>query len=456
MYQHCHDEENLEAEEMDYISPNESAYQTLNKLGEVVGDNRKWSTGGRRAEEGEITEWLYRNLHREDAENIIDQYVWTLGSEVSRSRNTELLKWYDDTVEYPETDCDGYSDQKCITIPYEDLLVMIKENEWVSLSELKDAELNSELGGVGDWYYDTWLDEEGYEEVMDRFKEEIEDMTKRVEDEEDYLTIIEKKKEFMDLLSKLKFSMGSYDWRCKDNRMSSQDGKLTVCPRDLDIENNRIKFIYNGEAHLTPIEEFIHWAQGSVLDLNENVRIGKYRLIMETISPAEEITKIAIFDFDGTLMNTPHAEEGKREWEEKTGKPYPHIGWWSKRESLDNKVFNIKPIASTILDYTVESDDPHTLMIMLTGRLPQQADQVEEILNGYNILFDEYHYKDEGDTLKSKLNTIQSLLHRYPNVKFIEMYEDRVPHAIAFEEWGKENNVNIKVNVVTNDQEAFK
>ena len=78
------------------------------------------------------------------------------------------------------------------------------------------------------------------------------------------------------------------------------------------------------------------------------------------------------------------------------------------------------------------------------------------ILNGYNILFDEYHYKDEGATLKSKLNTIQSLLHRYPNVKFIEMYEDRVPHAIAFEEWGKENNVNIKVNVVTNDQEAFK
>ena len=106
------------------------------------------------------------------------------------------------------------------------------------------------------------------------------------------------------------------------------------------------------------------------------------------------VSEIAIFDFDGTLMDTPHPEEGKKEWEEKTAQPYPHIGWWSKRESLDNKVFNIKPIASTILDYTVESDDPHTLMIMLTGRLPQQADQVEEILNGYNILFDEYHYSN--------------------------------------------------------------
>ncbi len=28
------------------------------------------------------------------------------------------------------------------------------------------------------------------------------------------------------------------------------------------------------------------------------------------------------------------------------------------------------------------------------------------------------------------------------------MYEDREPHAIAFEQWGKENGVNIKVNLV--------
>ena len=86
---------------------------------------------------------------------------------------------------------------------------------------------------------------------------------------------------------------------------------------------------------------------------------------------------------------------------------------------------------------------------MLTGRLPKQAPQVENILNDYNIVFDEYHYKEDGDTLKSKINTIKSLLLRYPNVNFIEMYEDRVPHAIAFEEWGEENNIPIKVNVVT-------
>ena len=54
-------------------------------------------------------------------------------------------------------------------------------------------------------------------------------------------------------------------------------------------------------------------------------------------------------------------------------------------------------------------------------------------------------------TLNSKINTIKSLLHRYPNVDFIEIYEDREPHAIGFEEWGKENSVDIKVNLVESE-----
>ena len=147
-------------------------------------------------------------------------------------------------------------------------------------------------------------------------------------------------------------------------------------------------------------------------------------------------------------MKTPHPDTGKIEWEEKTGKDYPHRGWWSKRESLDTNVFNINPIKDTVMEYLAEYEDPNTLVIMLTGRLSNQADQVENILNSQGIIFDEYHYKNDGDTLSSKLNTIQSLLNRYPNVNFIEIYEDREPHAKGFEDWGKENNIDIKVNLV--------
>ena len=162
----------------------------------------------------------------------------------------------------------------------------------------------------------------------------------------------------------------------------------------------------------------------------------------------ENITKISIFDFDGTLMKTPHPEEGKKEWENFYNKDYPHIGWWSKPESLDDAVFNIEPIESTVSSYIKEKENPNTLVIMLTGRLPHQNDQIVELLSLHNIFFDEYHYKETGDTLSSKLNTIITLLNRYPNVSSIEMWEDREPHAISFKEWGRENNVPIEVNVV--------
>jgi len=85
---------------------------------------------------------------------------------------------------------------------------------------------------------------------------------------------------------------------------------------------------------------------------------------------------------------------------------------------------------------------------MLTGRLPHQHDQIIELLKFHKIVFTEYHYKESGDTLNSKLNSITTLLNRFPQVNYIEMWEDREPHAIAFEEWGKENNVKIEVNLV--------
>jgi hypothetical protein len=150
-------------------------------------------------------------------------------------------------------------------------------------------------------------------------------------------------------------------------------------------------------------------------------------------------------------MKTPDSTEGKKQWEEFYGEEYPHKGWWGKPESLDDAVFDIQPIESTVSDYKKEIKNPNTFVIMLTGRLPHQSSQVEELLALHNIYFKEYHYKSDGDTLSSKLNTIKSLLNRFPQVKEIEMWEDREAHVIAFEEWGKENGINIKVNYITDD-----
>lgn len=55
------------------------------------------------------------------------------------------------------------------------------------------------------------------------------------------------------------------------------------------------------------------------------------------------IRKLAAYDMDGTLLYTPEPEYGIKAYEENTGLKYPHMGWWSKPESLDYNIFDIKP-----------------------------------------------------------------------------------------------------------------
>lgn len=161
-----------------------------------------------------------------------------------------------------------------------------------------------------------------------------------------------------------------------------------------------------------------------------------------------DIKKISIFDFDGTLVDSPKPEDGMSIWEEVNGYEYPFKTWWDRVESLDQEVFDIDTIESTIYDYNEEYENEDTLVIMLTGRLSKFRDTVKKILYSKGLVFDEYHFKDIDNTLLSKVNKIEELLHRYPNVEEIEMWEDRKHHAKAFEIWGETNGIPINVNLV--------
>jgi len=433
---------------------NDKTLDIVKKIGDIVGVYIDDTQSGGMGSDGGLYTYLDAFLTEDDKDDVINEYLWALNSESGRVRAEQVTEYYEDEVTYiPYTSEFSYGPYT-IKIPYEDLLKKIKEHGIFTFSDLQDLEeeLNPCDCDLDDAYWGgDYIDDAGAEYVKEVLNAELERKLHKLEDDENYAEKIKLKKEFSEFLKKSGF--GFHNWMKK---WTSGDGKLQFLEKDLDLDEKMITFTYNGEKHKTSLEDFTPWVQGSVLDLNECVTVSKFRLIMETVGDPLDINKIAIFDFDGTLMDTPHAEEGKREWEEKTGSPYPHRGWWSKRESLDTEVFDIQPIKSTISDYVIENDVPTTYMVMLTGRLPNQKDQVEDILHTNDIVFDEYHYKDDGDTLKSKLNTIVSLLNRFPNTELIEMYEDREPHAIAFEEWGKENDVNIKVNLVTKPQLDFK
>jgi len=170
----------------------------------------------------------------------------------------------------------------------------------------------------------------------------------------------------------------------------------------------------------------------------------------------EKMTKLAIWDFDHTLINTPLPEVGMLEYTKKTGKEWPHKGWWSKPESLDDSIFDMPVIESVIADYEREKGDDSTLHVMLTGRMPHLSHLVEKILNDKGLEFHEYHYSTGGATEISKIRTLDALLEKYQDIEAVELWEDRMAHLPIFEAWGKKNCESgrikdFKINLVISD-----
>ena len=436
-YESYYDE--MDGDELNYMSFNDETIEHLKTIALLSGVS-DYPGKERQPNEGEINTFLEKYLPTNYYEDIGDEYLNSLSMEVSRSRQDSVREIYNDEVKYePSGNCTCYEADMCITIGYDDLLYFIKDNEMINFSDLKDIEVQPEIN-LEDSYHDTWLDDEGSETIISDLNDSIERVIGKITEDGDIdlVKLPIKREKWEKIFKDLGFKTSYNSLRI------SKDGNTWFDDGDVDYKNDKIKIRYKNRVHIIPLENLSDWTLGSVLDLNESIKYNK-RVLNESI---ENITKISIFDFDGTLMRTPHPEEGKKEWETFHNEDYPHIGWWSKPESLDDAVFNIEPIESTVDDYIKEKENPNTLVIMLTGRLPHHHDQIVELLLLHNIVFDEYHYKETGDTLGSKLHTIISLLNRYPNVSSIEMWEDREPHATSFEEWGKENGVNIEVNLV--------
>lgn len=145
-----------------------------------------------------------------------------------------------------------------------------------------------------------------------------------------------------------------------------------------------------------------------------------------------KITKLAVFDFDGTLCSTPLPDIGKSIFKEKTGKEFPHKGWWSKKESLDIDIFDIPMIDSVKEAYDKISLETDALKIMLTGRIKPLSKQVESILESHGLIFDKYYYNIGGSTEIYKMRIMDELFEKYPDADEIEIWEDREPHIQVF------------------------
>jgi hypothetical protein len=145
--------------------------------------------------------------------------------------------------------------------------------------------------------------------------------------------------------------------------------------------------------------------------------------------------RLAVFDFDGTLMNTPEAEDGKRVWSETKGEDYTQKGWWSKRESLDTNVFDIKPFPDVLAQLNREKATPDTLVVILTSRMERLRPQVENVLKLNNIVVDEVILKEGNE---DKGDVILKIAIYNPDLMEIVVYDDFMDkNAVKIAEYTK-------------------
>lgn len=147
-------------------------------------------------------------------------------------------------------------------------------------------------------------------------------------------------------------------------------------------------------------------------------------------------TKLCVFDLDGTLIDSPLPETGRKEYEQKTGEKWPHKGWWSRGASLDHTIFDIPVIPTVIEDYKRVRQEPDTTVIMLTGRLEMLKKHVMAVLEKHGLEFDHHFFNTGGDTDVVKMATLDRFLEEHPEIDHVELFDDRDEHIPIFQAWG--------------------
>lgn len=159
-----------------------------------------------------------------------------------------------------------------------------------------------------------------------------------------------------------------------------------------------------------------------------------------------KIKHLHLWDFDGTCVYSPEPTEGKIIYEQQTGKKWPHVGWWSKLESLDPNIFYI-PINQYVKNlYDEAKKQENSYNVLATGRIKIFKPHVENILLNHGYHFDELHFNYMRDTQTFKLKLFTDLVNDLKPL-YVDIYDDRnehVPGFLKFVQDLKDKNINAK------------
>lgn len=196
-------------------------------------------------------------------------------------------------------------------------------------------------------------------------------------------------------------------------------------------------------------------------------------------------TELHIFDFDGTLFNSPtNTDENQKKYEDLTGIPWKinaslskelskklgreiptRHGWWGRYETLQPPLVpNPAPKEwfnqQVVDDFLKSKSNPYVLTCVMTGRHVGLKKDVLRILNDGNLLSHNqnipcYCLGDSGplswpdkptDTLNWKIWMTKQLVSANKEINKIVFWEDRTEHIPHF--YNLNNELKMQVNVI--------
>ena len=166
--------------------------------------------------------------------------------------------------------------------------------------------------------------------------------------------------------------------------------------------------------------------------------------LKDILLEANEDLEIHIYDFDGTTFGSP----AKPSWW--TGR-----GWWGNPKSLEPPIVPLKPgpewwNGSVVSSAKKSISNPNVFAMLVTGRIDKFFRwRVPELLKQKGLKFDAVHLNPaDTPTWKFKVELMGKYLKKFPQVKTLNMWEDRKEHIGHFKNFLKKNNMKGEVKLV--------
>jgi len=152
-------------------------------------------------------------------------------------------------------------------------------------------------------------------------------------------------------------------------------------------------------------------------------------------------THLFITDFDGTIFRSPASPAL---WKG---------GWWSKIDSLIPPCVPEIPsedwwIPKVVSDSKAAISEPHTYSVLMTGRQEFiYGERVRDLLAQQSLKFDEVNLSTGYDTVAFKSEQIKRILSEQPNIKTVQILDDRPSYLTTYK--SLINSINPEIEVET-------